>query len=167
MLSHLPGDKDAEVLKAVTKDSVIHLFNKYIHPSSSTRSKISIHLQSQYTGVKFDANQAMPLVQSFITKGVPVSQESLQQLMATSPSLEVVQGFARQALEAAEGLSETDRKELEGGVAALGNAQVANGDEQAVVLRDGNVIITDIESLKASLRPSKAAQPVIPLKVEE
>lgn len=166
-MSHLSGDKDAEVLKAVTKDRVMQLFNKYIHPSSSTRSKFSIHLQSQYTGVKFDAKQAMPLVQSFMAKGVPVSPESLQQLMSTSPSLEVVQEFARQALKAAQALSEAERHELEAGVAALGNAQVATGDEQTVALREGNVTLTDIESFKASLRPSKAAQPVISFKLEE
>ena len=41
------GTEDAEYLTAVSKDDVLSLFLTRVHPSSKTRSKLSIHLQSQ------------------------------------------------------------------------------------------------------------------------
>jgi insulysin len=41
------GDNDARVLEKVTKDDIISLFLSRVHPSSSTRSKLSVHLRSQ------------------------------------------------------------------------------------------------------------------------
>ncbi len=41
------GTEDAEYLTGVSKDDVLSLFLTRVHPSSKTRSKLSIHLQSQ------------------------------------------------------------------------------------------------------------------------
>ncbi|KAK9241369.1 Metalloenzyme, LuxS/M16 peptidase-like protein [Lipomyces kononenkoae] len=41
------NDEEAEILSTIGKDEVLDLFYTYIHPSSSTRSKIVVHLQSQ------------------------------------------------------------------------------------------------------------------------
>jgi insulysin len=41
------GTEDAEYLTTVSKDDVLSLFLTRVHPSSKTRSKLSIHLQSQ------------------------------------------------------------------------------------------------------------------------
>lgn len=41
------GEKDANMLKSITKDEVVGLFMTHVHPSSKTRSKLSIHMVSQ------------------------------------------------------------------------------------------------------------------------
>lgn len=136
-----------------------------MHYASSTRSKFSIHLKSQYQGVKFDPAKAGPLVQAFVTKGVPVSQEKLGALMASSPDLPKLQAFARECLAEAKELSEEDRKELEAGIEALGAAVETspangNGTAEVVKLREGNVAVEDIGAFKAGLTSSTAAVPV-------
>jgi insulysin len=48
MLKETPtGTEDVEYLTTVSKDDVLSLFLTRVHPSSKTRSKLSIHLQSQ------------------------------------------------------------------------------------------------------------------------
>lgn len=42
-----PGFRDAEQIKQINKQEIIDLFMKYIHPSSTTRSKLSLHMDSQ------------------------------------------------------------------------------------------------------------------------
>lgn len=91
-----------------------------------------------------------------MAKQVPVSQTDLAALMATSPGLAQLQKFARDCLSQATELSETDRKELEAGVDALGGA-VTKKDDADVAVRSSNVFIKDIVSWKAGLTPSKAA----------
>jgi insulysin len=46
-LKQLAGDEDAEFLKTVSKQDVLSLFLSHVHPSSKTRSKLSIHAKSQ------------------------------------------------------------------------------------------------------------------------
>jgi insulysin len=41
------GTEDVEYLTTVSKDDVLALFLARVHPSSKTRSKLSVHLQSQ------------------------------------------------------------------------------------------------------------------------
>ena len=52
MLKRLTGMEDAEYLTTVTKQDVLSLFLSRVHPSSKTRSKLSIHAQSQKTPPK-------------------------------------------------------------------------------------------------------------------
>ena len=47
MLKRPTGVEDVEYLMTVTKQDVLSLFLARVHPSSKTRSKLSIHLQSQ------------------------------------------------------------------------------------------------------------------------
>ena len=41
------GSNDTETLRDVTKDEIVSLFLSHVHPSSTTRSKLSVHLQSR------------------------------------------------------------------------------------------------------------------------
>jgi len=44
---NLTGTEDVEYLTTISKDDVLSLFLTRVHPSSKTRSKLSVHLQSQ------------------------------------------------------------------------------------------------------------------------
>ena len=40
-------ENDARLLKDITKDDVLSLYLSHVHPSSTTRAKLSIHMHSQ------------------------------------------------------------------------------------------------------------------------
>lgn len=115
------GSRDAVILEQTSKQDVIDLFMTYLHPSSPARKKLSVHLNSQYQGVKFDPQRAMPMIQAFFMKGIPVSQEKFMALMASQPGVSDIQAFARDCLADAPALSPQDRTALEGMVNDLGD----------------------------------------------
>lgn len=94
-----------------------------------------------------------------MSKQVPVDQEALAALLATSPGLPEIQKFARDCLSQVTHLSEEDKQVLTKQVDDLDTVKVAEGEKDAK-LREGNVVIDDIIQFKAGLRPSKAANPV-------
>lgn len=126
----------------------------YLHPSSPTRKKLSVHLNTQYQGVKFDPQRAMSMIQVFFMKGIPVSQEKLMVLMMSQPGVLDIQTFARACLADAPALSSQDRTALEGMIDDLGS-MVADGEEDnGAALRETNELIRDIAAFKASLELS-------------
>jgi insulysin len=47
LMALLTGEQDADLLKNISKQDILTLFLSRIHPSSTTRSKLSVHLRSQ------------------------------------------------------------------------------------------------------------------------
>lgn len=138
---------------------------KHIHPSSETRSKLSTHLVSTYSGVKFDMAAAEPLMGQFIQHGVPVDQAAIGELLASKPDLQQVKDFALGLIEQAP-LGDDVKSELKTMIGGLkGTEADADADAGAVSVRSSNVYIEDIDKFKAGLTPSKAASPVEPLVV--
>lgn len=138
---------------------------KHIHPSSETRSKLSTHLVSTYSGVKFDMAAAEPLMGQFIQHGVPVDQAAIGELLASKPDLQQVKDFALGLIEQAP-LGDDVKSELRTMIGGLKGTEVdADVDAGAVSVRSSNVYIEDIDKFKAGLTPSKAASPVEPLVV--
>jgi insulysin len=156
------GETDVINLKAVTKQDVIDLLMSRIHTSSTTRSKLSTHMRSQYTGIKFDSTSAQPLIESFTKHTIVVDQAALGKLMQSQPDLQTVKDFAKAAVAKADGLSEESRKEVEGVIEGLKGIEAvkAGGD---VKLRESNVFIEDIHAFKAGLLSSKAPVAVEPV----
>jgi insulysin len=126
---------------------------QYLHPSSSTRKKLSVHLKSQYQGVKFDPQRAMPMIQAFFMQGIPVSQEKFMVLMASQPGVTDIQAFARDCLDHASELPSQNRAALEGMIDDL-SSMVAVGEESGALLRETNTFITNIAAFKAGLELS-------------
>ena len=149
---------------------VLDVLMKYIHPSSPTRAKLSVHLKAQAQaagGVKFDIESAQPLIAAFTQHTIVVDQAALQGLMMSQPDLDAVKAFARQAVAATPGVTDDAKKELETMIDALKGKEPApaNGDVNGAPaeLRKGNVYIEDIHAFKAGLIPSQAALPIEPL----
>jgi len=159
------GEKEVASLRSTTKSDVLDLFMKHIHPSSETRSKLSTHLVSTYSGVKFDMAAAEPLMGQFIQHGVPVDQAAIGELLASKPDLQQVKDFALGLIEQAP-LGDDVKSELKTMIGGLkGTEADADADAGAVSVRSSNVYIEDIDKFKAGLPPSKAASPVEPLVV--
>jgi insulysin len=160
----LIGDTEIAELKATTKADVLAFFLDKIHPTSTNRSKLSTHLVSSYSGVKFDMAAAQPMMGEFIKHGVPIDQSAIGALLAAKPDLQQVKDFAIGAIDKSplgDDIKGQLKTMIDGlkGTSASGDSAPADG----VTIRESNVYIEDIDAFKAGLVPSKAAMPVAPL----
>ncbi|ORY34641.1 putative A-factor processing enzyme [Naematelia encephala] len=158
-------ETDISNLRKLTKSDILNLVNTSIHTSSSSRTKISVHMKSQYQGIKFDVSAAQPLIEAFTTHKVPIDNDALQALMSSQPDLDRVKEFARAAVNAVQGLAQDAKTNLENIVDGLKGVQGGGDQGVKVNVRESNVWIQDINAFKAGLVPSKAAQPLEPLKL--
>nr|XP_019043437.1 insulysin [Kwoniella bestiolae CBS 10118]OCF22367.1 insulysin [Kwoniella bestiolae CBS 10118] len=158
-------ENDVEALKTITKSDVLSLYEQYITTKSSQRSKLSVHLKSQYKGIKFDPSSAGPLVENFMKAGITVDQSSIATLLATNPSLDTVKQFAVGVIDSATNLDEETKKGLKSVVENLKGSEEKGVEGQEEGVRESNVYIGDILEFKAGLIPSKAATPVEPIKL--
>ena len=138
---------------------------KAIHPSSETRSKLSTHLVSTYSGVKFDMAAAEPLMGEFVKHGVPVDQTAIGALLAAKPDLQQVKDFALDLVSKAPLLGDEIKEGLKTMIGGLKGTEAAPESSSEVSVRSSNVFIEDIDKFKAGLKPSKPASPVEPLVV--
>jgi len=158
---------DADILSRVTKQEVIDLFMQRIHPSSKTRSKLSVHMRAvppAEPDPKFSLAAATALLPALKSRGVAILDENLYQTLATQePKLSVVKGYwenhfkslpnlkpesARELLEMADKLAKEFPSETE----------VTGGDEGKLAADVQR--IQDMAAFKAGLTVSKAATPV-------
>ena len=159
------GEKEVASLRSTTKANVLDLFMKAIHPSSETRSKLSTHLVSTYSGVKFDMAAAEPLMGEFVKHGVPVDQTAIGALLAAKPDLQQVKDFALDLVSKAPLLGDEIKEGLKTMIGGLKGTEAAPESSSEVSVRSSNVFIEDIDKFKAGLKPSKPASPVEPLVV--
>lgn len=171
VLIKISGENDVAELRKTTKQDILNVLMTYIHTSSPTRAKLSVHLKSQYRGIKFDLASAAPLVKSFTEAGIAVDPIAIQKLLSNNPTLEQVKEFASSTIDAAANVVDDVKAQLKGVVAELKGQEAGPGAEagagpgpEDVKVRPGNVWIEDIQEFKARLVPSKAAVPVEPLK---
>ena len=157
------AQREIEYHRNTSKSDVVALLNERILPGAPQRAKLSTHIKSQYTGVKFDPAAAQPLMVAFMKHSVVVDQAALGQLMATGPDLDKVKGFARSTVDKADHLDEAARKELVDMVAGLKGIEVKNeiGDTDPKGSRD--VVIEDMVAFKAGLKASGVARPLEPI----
>ncbi|KAJ9094236.1 hypothetical protein QFC21_006062 [Naganishia friedmannii] len=160
--------RDVEQIKSTTKQEIIDLFMTHIHPSSTTRAKLSIHMDSQApppadATAAFDpTTAATSLVEALAAKSVTLPEDKLTLLLESEPAPgpEEIRAFAREYLSAATELPEEDRTSLEELIAAVGEADVDPKKVQEARVRSSNVVIEDIIAFKAGLLCSAAARPL-------
>ncbi|KAF8911060.1 Metalloenzyme, LuxS/M16 peptidase-like protein [Gymnopilus junonius] len=67
----LRNEKDAEFLRTVTRNDVFHLFMSQVHPSSTTRAKLSVHMVSQKPRPKSVSRPAAAAFESLVRQAFP------------------------------------------------------------------------------------------------
>ncbi|KAH9483963.1 Putative zinc protease [Psilocybe cubensis] len=67
----LRNEKDAEMLKGITKQDVLDLFLTNVHPSSTKRSKLSVHMVSQKPRPKGVSSLAIEAFEGMVRKEFP------------------------------------------------------------------------------------------------
>lgn len=162
---------DVEAIAKTTKEEVVDLFMKYIHPSSTSRSKLSVHLNSTAApSLRFSSKAVDALEQAVNAQGLPVPKEAFDALRAQQPAIETVKDMASGAMaQSPTPLPAEAVKQMLGLVDSLA-AQFPYTDGAAVekkleqVKKVESAIpaeeVKDATSFKARLNPSKAAVPV-------
>lgn len=162
---------DVEAINKTTKAEVVELFLKYIHPSSATRSKLSVHLNSTASpSLRFSAKAVDALEQAVNAQGLPVPKEAFDALRTQQPAIETVKDMASEAMAQnptplpAEAVKQM--LQLVDGLAAQFpfTDSSAEGAKEIQSVKVESAIkpeeVTDATALKAQLRPSKANVPV-------
>jgi insulysin len=149
-----------EQIKQTTKQEIINVFMRYIHPSSTTRRKLSIHMDSQVKPAEDLTARAKKLMEALVGKDVVVPEDELKALLATNPDVPAVQAFARECI------TKSSVNEDLPALDALVSALAEPSKETTATVRESNVFVEDIVGWKASLQASAAARPVEALVVK-
>jgi insulysin len=64
-------EKDASLLKTITKDDVLSLFMTHVHPASKTRAKFSMHMVSQKIRTKKVSLAASQAFETLVREAFP------------------------------------------------------------------------------------------------
>ncbi|KAK9368638.1 Metalloenzyme, LuxS/M16 peptidase-like protein [Lipomyces kononenkoae] len=149
------NDEEAEILQTIGKDEVLDLFHAYIHPSSSSRSKIVVHIQSQFPPPLPTLADVLKSKLSEFARlnGIPaediISEDQLVELSTREDPWAAIKGiFTKDNLTA---LWEAHAKDFVAEQIKLTSPPVE--DEKTKV-------IEDVTAFKASLKVSAAPRPV-------
>lgn len=167
----LQRDIDVASLKSISKAEVGELFMKHIHPSSPSRAKLSVYVESQVKPRAFSVEAAKALREDFggsrFASAPQPPAEAWEMLSAGNSSVDTVKDFIRESFTAAGASAEL----LEQAIATVDSlaerfpAPVAKpaSEESAKSAPPADIIEVaenDPTTFKAGLIPSKAAQPV-------
>ena len=147
------GSKDVAELATVTKDEVLALFLSHVHPSSTTRSKLSVHSRSQQPRPKHVSIAAAEAFERLVQEaGIAVDGISWREDFAAD----------------AEPLASDFTKHWEGeavekllvALPELLEMHPARADSEGA-LRDGVIHIEDPKAFRASLKVSEPPKPLV------
>lgn len=82
-LDFLRSENDASLLKDITKDNVLSLFLSHVHPSSSTRAKLSVHMHSQKPPKRISTEAAHAFALLAREAGHIISDDDFMVIMGT------------------------------------------------------------------------------------
>lgn len=156
------GERDAVLLQTVTRGELLALYSQYIDPSSSTRSKLSVHVVPQKVSRKFSQAAAEAFLVLLRTHKIPIDEDRYMELSASEPPISAVVAhwknvFSQPSIQPSVDASVTQM--LLGALEELGRKYPVSGEEE-VKLREGTVFVEDVKTFKASLRVTEPARPV-------
>jgi len=159
-LKQTAGIEDAEFLKTVSKQDILSLFLSRAHPSSKTRSKLSIHVKSQKPRPKHISRTAADAFAQVVQENdirIDEADWSASMFADGEPTETQFSAFWKDALaEAPEGTS--DR--LLAALPHLLERFPAQKDAQGSLTKDV-VHIDDILAFKKSLKVSEYPKPLV------
>ncbi|KZS90042.1 insulin-degrading enzyme [Sistotremastrum niveocremeum HHB9708] len=155
---------DAKALQDISKANILDHFMKFVHPSSTSRRKFSIHCRAQKAqSVKFTSLAAGEYLKRLKAAGFPVDEQLYLQLSAAEPPLDAVKTFWLNAFSEQPGFgSSSTAQELLRSLDDLAQEFPSSDpvSDTAVELHPRNTLISDLVSFKRSLHISTAATPV-------
>jgi insulysin len=154
------GIEDAEFLKTINKQDVLSLFLNHVHPSSKTRSKLSIHAQSQKPRPKHISRAAAHAFALVVQEnGIRVEEADWSSSLFADgePTEAQFSAYWKNVLaDAPEGMS--DRVFV--ALPHLSERFPAEKDAQGSLAKDV-IHINDIQAFKKSLKVSEYPKPLV------
>jgi len=160
----LRRQQDAETLKSITKDDIIKLFLSHIHPSSPTRSKLSVHCRSQKPRPKKISAGAVLAFEGLVRNaGVSFDETAWQEELGSNPAPNVVDFENHwKGILAEPAVTPEMAQQLLGEIPSLVEGHPAEvADEDGIVRREGVTYIEDVKAFKASLALSEEPKPLV------
>ncbi|KDQ10557.1 hypothetical protein BOTBODRAFT_36079 [Botryobasidium botryosum FD-172 SS1] len=158
----LRRETDAAILETVTRQEVLEVFSKSIHPSSPSRAKISVHLRSQAApSPKVSVAAARAFLPHLLSHGVPIVQTEYETGSAAQPPLDAALAHYTSYFASLKTLDQSQVDKLLALLVKLAKLHpVTEEGAEPVRLREGTVFIKDVANFKAQLTLSKAAMPI-------
>jgi insulysin len=164
MCLFLLDEVECETLKTITKDEVLSLLMTHIHPSSRTRSKLSVHTYSQTVpSPRMSLAASAELLKHLKAAGIPVQEGPYNAAAAMQFSVAVNQTAWRDYFE--KDMPEFNKKTAAQLIALMPKLVKMYpleeaGSDAPVKLPEGTIFIEDIAEFKSTLPLGKAAHPV-------
>lgn len=151
----LRNEKDAKVLDTVTKAEVAALFASKVHQSSSSRSKLSVHMISQKARPKRVSAEATQLFETAVSEKIPgVDAKAWKTDLEETPLLQEFTKYWKEKL----GESD-DGQALLKTIPQLVDDHPLDGERQHFS-KPSATYIQDLKQFKASLQPSTDPGPM-------
>ena len=149
ILSSELDEKDASFLKTVTKDDVLSLFMTHVHPDSTTRSKLSVHMVSQKSRPKTVSIAASEAFEALVHEAFPDLDEKAWKESVEMDALSLVD-FGRYWLKV---LNSDEGRKLLAQIPVLVDKYPVDGEGEDP-RRPDITYIEDIKAFKAGLAVS-------------
>ncbi|KAJ4475639.1 insulin-degrading enzyme [Lentinula aciculospora] len=142
---------DANTLRNVTKDEIYSLFMSHVHPSSKTRSKLSVQMRAQKVRPKRVSAAASEAFEAFVRKsGVKVAAGAWKESLSDeTPTVEDFQKYWDGMLTITE-----QSKELIESISKFVHAHPVEGEGQDLPRSDATYI-GDMKEFRANLQASE------------
>ncbi|PVF92439.1 hypothetical protein CPB86DRAFT_819632 [Serendipita vermifera] len=162
-------EKQANLIEQFSLQDVVGFFEKYIDPSSPSRAKLSIHMNSQVKPgsiANFSVAASKVYLEDLKAAQVPVDEAQYHALSKAEPSVDAVIGFWEPYLTKLPHVTQEKREQLLQRVKHLAAEHpAAQTDTTSDRLREDTIVVDDLAVFKKGLPLSKPATPVIPLEV--
>jgi len=155
-LDFLRGEKDAALIGTITKNDVLELFMATVHPSSQTRTKLSVQMISQKPRPKRVSSAAAQAFEVLLRHALPdIDEKAWRNVVeGETPTLNEFGQYWLKVLDTEEG-----KKILQQLPALLNEYPVAGEDEDQK--RDDVTYIEDLKTFKGGLTTSVHPGPLV------
>ena len=155
-LDFVRRERDAALLPSITKEEVLAMFDEFIHPASTSRSKLSIHMRSRKPPViKLGETAAQTFYTSLCNAGVTVDKDDFNAQCANEPTVASVKTYLEGILREQAVPSDVLFSELD----ELVKKHPATGQGEIVLSKDV-IFIKDGAAFREGLELSDVARPV-------
>jgi len=152
----IPEERNLEVLKTISKEEVVDLFLKKVHPSSKIRSKLSVHMVSQKEPPKGVSEAAAEAFENLVHQAFPDLDVKAWKASIDNPTPSIVD-FGKSWLPL---LKSDEEKKLLAQLPGLVDQHPVNNDV-GDYRKPGVAYIEDRKAFKDGLIPSVDPGPMV------
>ncbi|KAG8817090.1 Insulinase (Peptidase M16) [Serendipita sp. 401] len=163
-------EKNARRIEKLTLEDMVEFYNTYVDPESTSRAKLSMHIHSQSkpsTNSNFSVAASKVFLEDLKEAQVPVDEAQYTTLSKAEPSVDSVVGFWTKYLGTLATLTPERRQKLLDRIKELAELHPVKPVEgSSGVLKEGTIIVDDLQAFKKTLQMSRPTVSVIDLDEE-